>query len=297
MAAFLPPGINSTHIKGLGTTGVVAVIPNTNSRRVIKIPHPEPDAHARCEVEAEVYERLEQSRGGNSCSTILRYYGRGKYGIILEYAENGSLREYLRMARPTSNTLLLRWARQAAQALLSCHKSTILHGDINCSNLFLDGELNLKLGDFAGSSIDGSLATICYSTTHELPTSGSSSNIDGDDIIITKETEIFAFGSTLYEMVTGHPPFDDKSDSEVERLFRSREFPDVHSLPILGPLIKNCWNVEFSSMDEVLKSIEQFEGMRSLLLNIKKTLLRYTNADQLRPPHAKLRSLILSVQT
>ncbi|KAH8692561.1 hypothetical protein GQ44DRAFT_167676 [Phaeosphaeriaceae sp. PMI808] len=105
MAAFLPPSINSTHIKGLRTTGIVAVIPN--SRRVIKIPHSKPDAHARCEVEAKVYERLKQSRG-NSCSTILHYYGRDKRGIILEYAENGTLREYLRTARPTSNTLLLR---------------------------------------------------------------------------------------------------------------------------------------------------------------------------------------------
>ncbi|KAH8726954.1 hypothetical protein GQ44DRAFT_612847, partial [Phaeosphaeriaceae sp. PMI808] len=86
----------------------------------------------------------------------------------------------------------------------------VLHGDISCCNLFLDGELNLKLGDFAGSSINGSPATICYSTTHELPTSDSSSNLDG---IITEETEIFAFESTLYEMVAGHPPFDDKSNS------------------------------------------------------------------------------------
>lgn len=269
MATSLPPGINATHIIGLGTTGFAALIPN--SQRVIKVPHSEPDAYERCAVEAKVYERLTRSLG-NSSSTILRYYGRDKHGIILEYAENGTLREYMRNACPPSNTLLLRWARQVAQALLLCHESSVLHGDINCSNLFLDSELNLKLGDFAGSSIDGSPATICYSTTHELPASDSSHDPDGN--MITKETEIFALGSTLYEMVTGHPPFHEKSDSEVECLFRAREFPDVSDLAILGPVIEKCWNVKFSSMEEVLNSIKRYEGTQASLFDTKITQLK-----------------------
>lgn len=256
MATCLPPGINSSNIVGFGTTGVVAVIPRT--RRVIKFPHSEPDARARCEVEAKVYERLELLRE-KSCSTILRYYGTSELGITLEYVENGTLREHLHTAGPPSKTLLLRWARQAAQALVFCHASAVLHGDINCSNIFLDKQLNLRLGDFAGSSIDNAPASICYSTTHQLPTSDSSS--DSEEVFITKETEIFAFGSTLYEMVTGRPPYGDKPDSEVELLFRSREFPQFHNATILGSVITKCWNVEFSSMDEVLKGIEQYEGM------------------------------------
>ncbi|KAF1993175.1 kinase-like protein [Amniculicola lignicola CBS 123094] len=254
----LPPGIDSSHIVGLGTTGMVAIIPHT--QRVIKFPHPEPDARARYEVEIKVYERLEPLRE-KSCSTILRYYGSSEHGITLEYVENGNLREHLRKVGLPSSMLLLRWARQAAQALVFCHASAVLHGDINCSNIFLDKKLNLRLGDFAGSSIDNSPASICYSTTHQLPTSDSSS--DSEDVFITKETEIFAFGSTLYEMVTGRPPYDDKPDSEVELLFRSRKFPQVHNATILGSVIRKCWNVEFSSMDEVLKSIEQYEDSTS----------------------------------
>lgn len=257
--AAIPPGINSTNIVGLGTTGIVAVLPC--ARKVIKFPHSEPDARARCEVEVKVYERLEQTRNG-SCSTILRYYGHSEHGLILEYAKNGPLREHLRTADTPSKTLLLRWARQAAQALVFCHSSAILHGDINCSNLFLDREQNLKLGDFAGSSIDGFPATICYSTTHQLITPDSLH--ESEDVIITKDTEIFAFGSTLYEMVTGRPPYDDKSDSEVERLFCLKEYPKIGDTAVLGSVITRCWNVEFSSMEDVLKSIEQYEGIQTL---------------------------------
>jgi serine/threonine protein kinase len=258
MATSLPPGINSTNIVGFGTTGVVAVIPCT--RKVIKFPHCEPDARVRCEVEVKVYERLERTRR-ESCPTILQYHGRSEQGIILEYAENGSLRDHLRTADTPSKTLLLRWAGQAAQALVFCHANAVLHRDINCSNFFLDEEQNLKLGDFAGSSIDNSPATICYSTAHQLPTLDSSS--ESEDVIITKETEIFAFGSALYEMTTGSPPYEDKSDSEVERLFLSRKFPEDCDATILGSVITRCWNVEFNSMDEVLKSIEQHEDMQT----------------------------------
>jgi serine/threonine protein kinase len=109
--------------------------------------------------------------------------------------------------------------------------------DINCSNFFLDKELNLKLGDFAGSTIDGFPATICYNTTHGLPAAEPSDDPDG--VIITKETEILAFGSTMYETMTGHPPLHDKPDSEVECLFRARALPDVEGFTVTGPVIKN----------------------------------------------------------
>ena len=45
----------------------------------------------------------------------------------------------------------------------------MLHGDISCNNVFLDGQLSVKLGDFAGSAIDDLPPLIYYETSHELP--------------------------------------------------------------------------------------------------------------------------------
>ena len=152
--------------------------------------------------------------------------------------------------------VLLRWARQAAQALLFSHKNGVLHGDISCTNFFLDRHGNLKLGDFAGSSIDGSLSLVCYSSTHILPDPLYFSSV-ADGVAISTESEIFAFGSALYEMVTGSVPYADLAEEEVERLYILKTFPETTGL-VLGRVISNCWRVEYKNMSDVLMSIEDY---------------------------------------
>ena len=243
----MPTGITFQDVKGGGTTGLAALFPGT--QKIIKFPWGEPDTVARCKVEIEVYRRLQESPHDRPTS-ILQYYGLFEGRATLEYAENGSLRQFLRKTkRPPSEQVILRWAQQAAQALSFCHSHGVLHGDICCSNYFLDHDLNLKLGDFAGSCIDQSRPSIFYSHTHQLP-----------DTDTSLQTEIFAFGSSLYEMVTGSPPYAGMSDAEVEGLFRSKRFPNVTFVEVLGTIISRCWRLEFDSMVDVLKSIED-EGL------------------------------------
>jgi hypothetical protein len=74
------------------------------------------------------------------------------------------------------------------------------------------------------------------------------------------DTEIFAFGSALYEMVTGSEPYAMLSEIEVEALFRPKRFPDLSNVMILGTVIDRCWNLEFDSMRQILECIEQ-EGV------------------------------------
>lgn len=234
----------------MGQQGLVARFPLTN--KVIKITHgDDPEAQARSAVEVQVYERFRQS--SMRPTSILRYFNSSRDGIVLEYAENGSFRHFLRQQKTIlQERLLIRWAVQAAEALRFCHLHDVLHGDINCSNFFLDGDLNLKLGDFAGSSIDGSPALVCYSTTHQLP-----DDTPSDAQTITETTEIFAFGSFLYEMLSGGcEPYSDKKDSEVENLYRRKIFPNVSDFGVLGPVVLACWNVEFDNMTQVATIIK-----------------------------------------
>jgi hypothetical protein len=88
----LPPGIDCDDIIAFGTTGLVARFPYTN--KIIKIPHGgDLEAHARSTVEIQVYERFERSP--NRLSSILKYFSSSSQGVILEYAENATVRCFL----------------------------------------------------------------------------------------------------------------------------------------------------------------------------------------------------------
>ncbi|KAF2194703.1 hypothetical protein K469DRAFT_442213, partial [Zopfia rhizophila CBS 207.26] len=174
----LPPGISISDIIGGGTSGLAALIPRT--RTVLKFSHGDPDECGRCEREAQIYELLSKSTVPRPPS-LLEYQGRSTCGrgILLQYAENNTVRRYLGIPnnRLASSVLIPRWAHQAALALHFVHMNDAAHGDVTCDNFFLDEDYNLRLGDFTNSSL------------------GLSTFQEQDDI--------FEFGLALYEMSTG----------------------------------------------------------------------------------------------
>jgi serine/threonine protein kinase len=244
-----PAGIHAENVVGFGTSGMVALYPNTDT--VIKFPHSaegEDDilgTRPRCQREKEAYERL--ATPGRP-TTILTYLGPSSdnRGILLEYAENGTIEEYLQKRKPPEE-IVLRWSRQAAEALDFCHSKHVLHGDVRCGNLLLDRHLNVKLGDFTGSSIDKSEPLSYYDTDHLLPR---------DNFVISAETEIFAFGSTLFQMVSGIRPYHSLKGNEKEQKFRLQQFPDVTGYGFFGDIITKCWQLEYGTMADVLKSLD-----------------------------------------
>lgn len=213
-------------------------------------------------VEKAVYERFAAQ---NHPPSILKYDGVHESipaGLILEYAENGDLHDYLwqkeHMGSPRPDSgLLCRWARQAAEALDFAHSLGIYNSDIHCINFFLDKDLNLKVGDWAGASIDGSISLSSYRLRHRLFDAG------GTDVPrstgITAATEIFALGTALYYMVTGHDPWPELREpedrEEIKKRIREKDFPDTSGLSVLADVIKRCWYVDFASMTEVKHAI------------------------------------------
>ena len=212
-------------------------------------------------AEVEAYERF-TARGHPA--SILKYYGIDKddpTGIVLELAENGNVYNYLWDSKILGNSpsqdILYRWARQAAEALGFAHSCGVMHSDIHCVNLLLDENLNLKVADFAGASIDGGVSWSSYRLTHRLfVTEGK----DSPRMEINQASEIFGLGSALYNMVAGHdlfPELDYTSDeANIVRRIREREFPDTSELPVLASVITKCWNLEYDSMADVIEGID-----------------------------------------
>ncbi len=97
---------------------------------------------------------------------IVRYYDRiidkkqKKICIIMEYCEGGDMKTLLKNCKRKrdyiAEDVVWKIFTQIVLALNECHyrkQGKILHRDIKPANIFLDGNSNIKLGDFGLSRI------------------------------------------------------------------------------------------------------------------------------------------------
>ena len=238
-----------------GYTSIIYQIPGT--RKVVKSFFPE-CVLTHFPVEKQAYERFSAR---DHPTSILKYYGSDENdpaGLVLELAENRNLYNYVWDAElrghDKSSPTLYRWARQAAEALAFAHSCGVLHSDIHCANFVLDSNLDLKVADWAGASIDSGHSHSSYRTTHSLLC------VQGRGSKPSVQSEIFGLGSAMHNMIVGHDIFPEldyeKDNDEIVRRLRDKEFPDTRNFSALGDVILKCWKLEYASMQDVLDAVE-----------------------------------------
>ncbi|KAF1990327.1 kinase-like protein [Aulographum hederae CBS 113979] len=237
-----PTGFRWANILAYGTISMVCLDPSTTPQTVIKFPHSISDAPA-IDIERKIYERFEEHGGHKH---IVRYHGTFEHAIRLEYVPNWNFKRYLDTNRETiTQQQTLTWARQLADALSFVHERQVIYGDLNVHNVLLDANLDVKLADFAGSSMDGSELLVVVTASHLIP--GENLSIQGD---------LFALGSTLYRIATGLNPYSELEEDEIETRFLNGEFPETKSLGRCGEVVSGCWRGEYTVADRVREDIE-----------------------------------------
>src|SRR5579862_7348990 len=128
--------------------------------------------------------------------------------MIMEYVEGETLAN--RVARaPMSTAEVVNYSDQCLDALSYAHKQNIIHRDIKPANMMLTPDGIVKLMDFgiARSNKDGSLTssgTTLGSLNYMPPEQVRGESADA-------RSDIYSFGASLYEMLTGKLPFDTDS--------------------------------------------------------------------------------------
>ncbi|KAK5214818.1 hypothetical protein LTR96_011680 [Exophiala xenobiotica] len=117
------------------------------------------------------------------------------------------------------------------------------------------GSKCLKLIDFGGASTDGEEHGSCYQW-HSYRRSTPE---------VSKQTDIFAFGCVIYEILTGRYPYHEFEPSDnrshlVEQLYEEYQFPDITDLP-LGQLMQGCWHGTLNSMSDIVQALEAADSV------------------------------------
>ncbi|RDW61705.1 protein kinase family protein [Aspergillus mulundensis] len=231
--------------------GGTAIIERLPSGEVVKTPIPNPyvpfeeeDARRNMRLEAEIYHKL----GSNPYIPKVFAWDEDSCCLTMEFMEHGNLREYVRSHRDAiPSHVRFKWSRQAAGGLRLLHENNVIHCDVSPRNFLLDHELDLKICDFGGSSLNGSRPSAFVSTRYCPP------NYSWDDSPRWSD-DVFSLGSLIYFIMTDEYPYEEVQSDEVQARYNSLQFPDV-SGTACGSIIQDCWHqrIDAAQVCEALK--------------------------------------------
>ena len=160
--------------------------------------------------------------------------------LVMEYLEGSSLYDVITRSRKLEPTRAIRIAEQICRALAHAHERGVVHRDLKPENVVLvqeDDESDVaKILDFGVARLrDGDRLT-SFGVTVGTPLYMSPEQLTGGEL--DGRSDLYSLGVVLFEMLTGHPPFQATTIPELTRqhLHEAPPLvqPDESALPSLG---------------------------------------------------------------
>ncbi|XP_072024592.1 mitogen-activated protein kinase kinase kinase 7-like [Amphiura filiformis] len=166
--------------------------------------------------------------------------------IVMEYAPNGSLHDYLKdPSKPLPYELQKKWAKESAIAIKYLHGHNFLHRDIKPQNCLLFKANLLKLCDFGlAREIEESQTTSSQKGTCRYMAPEIHVGNERGRAVYSRPADIWAYGMLLLAICTRKPPFQHLEWHRVVFEVGNGAKPSIpEGCPEdLSDIMQQCWN-------------------------------------------------------
>jgi len=152
--------------------------------------------------------------------------------IVLELCKRRSLMELHKRRKAITEPEARCFMHQLLLGVKHLHEKKIIHRDLKLGNLFLNEDMELKIGDFG-------LATKLDYDGERKKTLCGTPNYIAPEVLCKKghsfEVDIWSMGCILYTLLVGHPPFETQSLKDTYSKIKRNEY---HIPSRIGPLAR-----------------------------------------------------------
>lgn len=191
----------------------------------------------------------------------IREDARGDHWVVMEYVSGDCLEDVI-SAHPNGMPIdqAMAWFHGIAAGVEYLHDHGIVHRDLKPGNIFSDEGI-VKIGDYGLSKFIScsrrSGQTESIGTVHYMAPEVANGRYG-------KEIDVYALGVILYEMLTGHVPFEGESVGEVLMKHLTAE-PDVTKLSepyrsVVARALEKDPTKRYRTVDEMLRELPDAES-------------------------------------
>lgn len=191
---------------------------------------------------------------------------RGLYYMVMELVEGITLKEYIEKKGKLTAKETISISIQMVTGIQAAHNQHIIHRDIKPQNIIISKEGKVKVTDFgiarattATKTISGNIMGSVHYTSPE----------QARGAVVDERSDIYSAGVTMYEMITGHVPFDGDSTVTValkhlqeQIISPAKEVPDI-------PYSLEC--IIMKSTQKVPEN--RYLNCQDLILDLKRSLV------------------------